>query len=149
MRTLPRNISAHPGGLLVRVIRGRIKYQAYVAFGKVGQASSLSRAIDLRDRFLRLHGATVNRHQVKGKSSTGIAGISETTQWRRSRPYAAFSVSWYRHGRQNARRILFGAHRPRAVAFAQAKALRARMAGIDLNSVGQSCRSAQINPQCT
>lgn len=116
MRTLPRNISAHPDGWLVRVVRNRVTYQAFVAYGfgstegnKGSKASaspasfpslpsvpsSLLRAVALRDNFLRIVGEVrANRHRVHGHSNTGYAGISETENWRHNRPHPCFSVHW-------------------------------------------------------
>lgn len=87
MRTLPRNISAHPDGWLVRVERNKVRYQAFT--------TSLERAVELRDRFLRIVAEVrANRHRVHGQSNTGWSGISETENWRHNRPHPCFSVHW-------------------------------------------------------
>lgn len=122
MRTLPKNISAHPDGWLVRVMRKGICYQAFVSRSRV---DALAEAIRLRDRFITIHGAIAGRGPSKrALSNTGIVGISETIHWRRSRPLDCFLVSAAPNFR---RRIYFGEHRPREVALRLAVELRRKM----------------------
>lgn len=124
-RPLPLHISAHRRGYLIRVTRGGITYRASVACGgEVG----LTRAIELRDRFLRIYGETANRHRVQGHSNTGMAGVSETTNWRSNRPYPCFSVSWREQGRQKMRRFYYGPRCTRERAAAHARAFRIKVA---------------------
>ena len=120
MRTLPRNISAHPDGWLVRVERLGVRYQASVPYGrkfteanegnKEGSAASLqpsfpllpsvqkslARAIALRDGFYRIAGEcsrpkVIGPHD-RGHSNTGEPGISETCHWSHQRPHPCFIV---------------------------------------------------------
>lgn len=148
MRTLPRNITAHPMGLIVRVERLGVTYRAFVSysFGAARNsahgvtAACLARAVELRDGFLRIAGE-VNRHRVKGHSNTGWAGISELTKWRRSIPYTCFCVTWREHGRQRMRQFNYGPRRTRERARAQAIAWRERVTGLTLNP--------QPSSQCT
>lgn len=140
-RELPRNISAHPAGYLVRVKRKGITYSAFVGKGFATETPSTQRekisnlcasaplwptalleAVRLRDRFIHIHGAiAVRGPSKKAYSNTGLVGISETIHWNRSRRNPCFLVSCRRHFR---RRIYYGEHRPRAVALKMAIELR-------------------------
>lgn len=125
-RTLPTHICRHPDGLLVRVSRGGVRFQALVPNGFNGDA--LAEALRHRDRFLKLAGPVV----LNGlPSNTGITGISESTTWRHNRPYPCFIVQWSRAGKRTVRRVTFGPHNglSRSAAINQAKTLRRRMAG--------------------
>ena len=125
MRTLPRNISAHKGGFNIRVIRSKVIYRAWV---RDGSSAGLARALQLRDNFLRIAGEVVNRHRVKGHSNTGLAGISETTKWKRNHAYPGFTVDWCEQGRHRNKHFRYGgtcsrdAARARAITFRIAKA---------------------------
>lgn len=147
MRTLPRNISALPHGLVVRVVRWGVIYRAFVGTGlPIGRpsrqssmtprafAESLARAVALRDRFIRIAGE-VNRHRVRGHSNTGLAGISETTKWRRNHRLPGFAVSWRERGRQKVRSFFYGQMRTRERARAQAIAWREHVTGLKLTPV--------------
>ncbi len=140
MRTLPRNISAHPDGWLVRVVRNRVTYQAFVPQSR---ADGLERAVALRDRFLRIVGEVrANRHRVKGRSNTGWSGISETTMWRHNHPHPCFSVHWnvprasrlpgQRGTIAKMRRFYYGPKCTREQAKAQAIRCREQMTGLKL-----------------
>lgn len=129
-RSLPRNISAHKGGYNVRVGRAGVVYRAWV---RDGSAVGLARALTLRDRFLRIHGE-VNRHRVRGHSNTGLAGISETTKWKRNNSYPGFTVDWCERGRHRNRHFRYGPHCPRATALQHAITFRARVANLNLST---------------
>lgn len=140
MRTLPRNISAHPDGWLVRVVRNRITYQAFVPASRV---DGLERAVALRDRFLRITAEVrANRHRVRGHSNTGWSGISETENWRHNRPHPCFSVHWsepravrlpgQRGTIARMKRFCYGPKVSRALALQQAIAHRERVTGLKL-----------------
>lgn len=130
-RQLPRNISLLKGGYNVRVGRAGVVYRAWV---RDGSAAGLARAIALRDRFLRLHGE-VNRHRVQGKSNTGLAGISETTKWKRNHSYPGFSVDWCERGRHRNKHFRYAPGLcTREQAAAQARAFRARVANLNLST---------------
>lgn len=142
MRTLPRNISAHPDGWLVRVVRNRVTYQAFVP---ASRADGLERAIALRDRFLRITAEVrANRHRVRGKSNTGWSGISETASWRHNRQYLCFSVHWnepravrlpgQRGTIAKMKRFGYGPKVSRSQALQQAIAHRERVTGLQLTT---------------
>lgn len=131
-RALPKNIHFTRGGYAVRVVRGGVRYEAFVSHR---HSDAVTRAVAVRDRFWRILGEVVNRHQVKGHSNTGIAGISETTEWWRNKPRDCFTVSWQAPGPRR-RRFYYGAFRPRSVAFSAAKAFRQRVARVVLPEAG-------------
>lgn len=172
MRTLPRHISAHPDGWLVRVERGGVRYQAFVRYtygatspapasspggedtgegGPQTPSAALTRALQLRDRFLRITAEVhANRHRLKGKSNTGWSGISETSNWRDNRPYPCFAVSWQVR-RPNTRgqtgkacfarkmkRFCYGPKCSRERALQLAIECRLKMVGLDRGSVTRS-----------
>lgn len=122
MKTLPKNICAHPDGLLVRVKRGDVLFQAFT--------TDLGRAIELRDKFLALAGGVARPAIVRiGKqavrSNTGVAGVSETTMWRRDRAYPCFSVDWSVNGVHKMKRVFYGRNGvSRSTALQSAIALR-------------------------
>lgn len=126
MRTLPRNISALKGGYNVRVVRAGVVYRAWV---RDGSPAGLTRALALRERFLRIHGE-VNRHRVKGHSNTGLAGISETTKWKRNNGYPGFTVDWCERGRHRSKHFRYGPHRSREATLTAAITFRARVANL-------------------
>jgi hypothetical protein len=122
MKTLPKHICAHPEGLLVRIRRGDVTYQAFV---NKSRSNALAEAIAIRERFLQIAG----RPKRKARSNTGVLGVSEITHWKRSRPYDVFSVSWSAGGRVYHRRVSYGLKRSRESALREAVALRVRMTG--------------------
>lgn len=133
-RSLPRNISWTPLGYTVRVMRGGVSYEAFISHR---HGDGLARAVAARDRFWRIVGEVANLHRVAGRSNTGIAGISDTTDWWRSKPRDCFTVSWYDASRcPRRRRFYYGAFRPRSVAFSAAKAFRQRVARVVLPEAG-------------
>lgn len=130
MRTipiLPRHISrTEEGSLLVRVCRQGVLFHCTI---HRDFPDALAEAVRRRDHFLRLAGPPAPTYS-RVRSNTGIAGISETTAWRKSRPYPVFNVDWYEGRRHVIRKIRYGNNGvPRELALEQAKALRARMAG--------------------
>lgn len=131
MSALPKHISAHPYGYQVRIVRGGVWYRAFVSSR---HPDALGRAVAIRDRALRVVGEVTNRHRVRGKSNTGVAGISETAQWRHNRQGLCFLVSWRDQGRARTHRFFFGPRRPRAVAWANALRFRERVAGVNLSA---------------
>lgn len=130
MRTLPDNVSVHPDGYLVRVMRHGVLFQAFVPGS---HAAPLERAIELRDRFLQLAGGS--RHPKSRRphrvaySNTEITGISETVTWRGYRSYNCFNVSWSVEGKQHQKRFLFGRGVERATALQAAIKHRRQMTG--------------------
>lgn len=151
-RSLPKNISLLKGGYNVRVGRAGVVYRAWVPGsyrppsspspggegrgegGPLSTDAALARAIALRDRFLRIHGE-VNRHRVQGKSNTGLAGISETTKWKRNHSYPGFSVDWCERGRHRNRHFRYApGFCTREQAAAQARSFRARVANLNLST---------------
>jgi hypothetical protein len=130
--TLPANICSHPDGLLVRVQRRGVLFQAFVRWS---HATPLTKALALRDRFLRIAGEpAATRTRTLGGSNTGISGVSETQTWRRGRPYPCFTVSWNERGHQTTRRVYYGHSQSRTAALNQAIALRSRMTGLVIPS---------------
>lgn len=156
MKTLPKNICAHPDGLLVRIRRGETLFQAFVPknYGRAGTPlpaagahgvtrptdAALQRAIELKEKFLALAGAAkVPVRHFKPRSNTGLLGISETVMWRHSKPYDCFCVSLDRDGKHRSKRVLYGRTRTRERALREAIALRTR----HLQTVGrESSRAA-------
>lgn len=142
-RPLPTHITAHRRGYLVRVIRGGVVYRASVP--QAGEAG-LARALELRDRFLKLYGETVNRHRLRGKSNTGWSGISETTHWGRNSPSRGLTVCWREHGRQRAKRFTFLRHGGYDAALREALAFRLRVTRLNPDSCPLTPDSnAQLN----
>jgi hypothetical protein len=145
-RSLPRNISAHPDGYVVRVKRSGVFYQAFVAKGFKAQGSTfhvdggptlnlehgtlnaaLAEAVRLRDRFIAIHGAIAPKgSHKKAYSNTGVVGVSEATAWHHSKPYDCFIASWRETGRGRTKRFYYGEHRARAEAFHAAVQWRAQ-----------------------
>ncbi len=123
MKTLPRHISAHPDGLLVRIQRGAVLFQAFVP---ASHPAPLVKALLLRDKFKALAGpASKHRGRQQPRSNTGVAGVSETTMWRHDRPYPCFSVDWSVRGVHKMKRIHYGRNGvTRRAALDQAIALR-------------------------
>lgn len=122
-RTLPTCICRHPSGLLVRVQRGDVVFQALIPSGFKGDA--LAEAIRRRDHFLQLSGPA----HARVSSNTGIAGISEVTHWKHSRPYESFTVQWSICGHRTVRHITYGPHNgiTRETALNRAIEIRTRM----------------------
>lgn len=153
MKTLPCHITAHLGGFNVRVTRNKVTYRAWVAgsyrppsppspggegWGEgepLTDNAALTRALALRDRFLRIHGEVANRHRVKGRSNTGYSGISESVKWSRgTHAYPCFEVSWCVAGRQRLRRFTYGPKNSRTAALAHAIRHREQMTGLKLTA---------------
>jgi len=127
-RDLPTHITRHPAGLLVRVRRGDVTFQAFI--GKSFAGDPLAEAIRHRDRFLAIAGPRRPNYPSTVRSNTGIGGISETTVWRDSKPYPVFSVDWSVNGRHFNRRVPYGTNGvSRTSALSAAMSLRRRMAG--------------------
>ena len=123
-RSLPKNICHHPDGYLVRVRRGGVIYQAFVA----GHSpAALIEAVARRDRFVAIYGTVTEHRQGRVFSNTGICGVSETVSWSRWVSNPCFNVSWRSGGRQHCRRVYYGRHRTREEALRLAVALRQRM----------------------
>jgi hypothetical protein len=129
MSAILPNICEHPDGLLVRVQRSSILYQAFVP---KSAADALGQAVALRDKFLAAH--TEAKRNRTARSNTGVAGISETTQWRHSRPYPCFSVSFGAAGK-SIKRFRYATDAQREPAFRQALAHRARLVGVPVASI--------------
>lgn len=133
MRTLPKQISWTRDGYLIRVVRGKVRYQAFVSHR---HADALARAVAVRDRFWRLVGEVANLHKIAStRSNTGIAGISETVVWRHRKRYDCFCVSWSDQGRHRTWRSYFGAFRPRSEALRRAIEYRQRVARVTIPTV--------------
>jgi len=153
MRTLPKNISAHPDGWLVRVERLGVRYQAFVAYhwkpsrpslpSLTSRETSLARAIALRDGFYRIAGECsrpkVLGPHARGHSNTGTPGISESCHWSHQRPHPCFIVHFRclrpdGSTRGNNKRFYYGgvgsrtSARPREQAFKAAKQFREKFA---------------------
>lgn len=83
------HIYPHPDGWIVKVIRGGIRYQAFVAHG-ANRAAALVKAEATRDEFIRIHGA---HHTIPVRSNTGLLGITEITKWNHGKPQPCFQVT--------------------------------------------------------
>jgi len=107
MKTLPHpNVCQHPDGILVRIKRGDVLFQAFVPNS---HTAPLVRALLLRDKFKALAGeASKHRGPQQPRSNTGIRGVSETTMWRHNHPYPCFIVDWSRAGRRSNKRFVYG-----------------------------------------
>lgn len=133
LKSLPKNISAHPDGLLVRIKLGAVLFQAFIP---KTHKTPLARALALRKKFLALAGPAKQPKRLgvqQVRSNTGVAGVSETTMWRHDRPYPCFSVDWSVAGRHQMKRIHYGGSatslsRPEALRVAIA--LREQMTGV-------------------
>ncbi len=126
-KALPKNICAHPDGLLVRIQRGDVLFQAFVG-GSSACPIALARAVATRDKFLALAGPISKRRgQQRVRSNTGVQGVSETTMWRHDRAYPCFSVDWSVSGTHKMKRVFYGRGVARAEALQRAIALRQQM----------------------
>jgi hypothetical protein len=124
MKILPKNISTTLGRYYrVTIERRGMIYRVTIPFGD-DRAAALARAVAERDRFYAAHGSSSPR------SNTGIAGISETTNWTRSVPYPCFSVTVGAASRSQPVRFHYR-HGDRSGALRAAIAWRARHAGED------------------
>lgn len=130
MKTLPNNISAHPDGLLVRVLRSGVLFQAFVA---ASNTDALGRAVKLRDRFLKLAGGVhhpkSHRPHRWAHSNTGVVGVSETVKFVSRRAYQGFNVSWSEQGKGHCRRFNYGGNLDRTTALRNAIAFRNQKTG--------------------
>ncbi len=136
-RELPHHICAHPDGLLVRVHRGALRYQAFVP---KGNANALDRAIGLRDNFLKQLPTELLVVRSKPRSNTGISGISETVTWSHGRAYDCFNVSWNFNApdgrrRMRMKRVYFKTWSEREAALQRAIALREEKTGLEVAHV--------------
>jgi hypothetical protein len=122
-RALPKNISAHPDGYLVRLERGDVKYQAFVAGHDAG---ALLKALWLRERFYRVCGLPQRRTARHSRSNTDVVGITETTHWNHGHEYRKFNV----HTGGCNKGFYFGRRRSRADAFNLALNHRAKFLGV-------------------
>jgi hypothetical protein len=130
-RQYPKNIFAHPNGLLVRVIRDKVLFQASVP---KSHPAPLARAIELRDKFLSnvrksQHPKSRSPHRT-GTSNTGIPGISESTNWIQGRPYSCFNANWSVEGRRHCRKFYYKDLPSRDRALKNAIQLRHKITGI-------------------
>jgi hypothetical protein len=112
-------------GFSVVIVRGAITYRAWVRKGD----GALEEAKRLRDEFVALagpmhKGSNNAKPRSRSRSNTGVPGISETTTWKRSRPYPIFVVSWSEGKRRKTRSIIYGGKRTRRQAFELAVAQR-------------------------
>lgn len=120
MKTTPRNISAHPDGYLVRIVRGDLKWTAFVPSSR---PDALGEAVRLRDRFYKICGPVGTRKASKiPRSNTEVVGISETIHWKGVRPRRNFIV----HTCGKNKRFYYGQQRTRTQAFNAAVAHRAQ-----------------------
>jgi len=136
MKTLPHpNVCQHPDGVLVRIKRGDVLFQAFVPNS---HPAPLVKALLLRDQFKALAGAaSKHRGPQQPRSNTGVSGVSETTMWRHDRPYPCFIVDWSRNGKRTNKRFVYGSNGvARSVALQTAIAYRQQKAG---NPVAAVC----------
>lgn len=123
MRDLPKNVCKHPDGYLVRIVRGDLKWSAFVPHSR---PDALAHATTLRDKFYAVCPAAARRkHSKHARSNTDVVGISETVCWHRGLPHNNFIV----HASGKNRRFYYGRQRNRAAAFKLALAHRAKATG--------------------
>lgn len=123
MKTTPANISEHPDGYLVRIVRGDLKWTAFVPYS---HPDALNRAIKLRDRFYKVCGpAKVRGLSKAAHSNTGIIGVSQTVHRRRGRELNCFIATTRGHNK----RFYFGWRVPRSTALQRAVAHRLQATG--------------------
>lgn len=114
---LPLNVSRHPDGLFIRVRRGGVVHCAFVPHS---HPNPIARAIELRDRFIRLYGEVQKYRFEDARSNTGVTGVSETCHFHGSAARHVFSVSWSDGRRQHKKRFEFRDLNQRSVKLAQA-----------------------------
>jgi hypothetical protein len=122
-RGLPKNICVHPDGYLVRLQRGALLYQAFVAGHDAG---ALLKALWLRERFYKICGPQRPRTARHARSNTDVVGITETTHWNHGHEYRKFNVLC--GGR--CKGFYFGRRRSRTEAFHLALEHRAKFLGV-------------------
>jgi hypothetical protein len=123
MKTRHKNITEHPDGYLVRMVRGSLKCSAFIPYSR---KNALAAAIAERDRFKEICGP-VAAHGLRPKahSNTGIVGVSETVHSRNGRDLNCF-IS---HARGRNKRFYFGWKLPRGAALQKAVAHRLQATG--------------------
>jgi hypothetical protein len=116
------HIYAHPDGWIVKLIRGGIRYQAFIAHG-TDRAAALKKAEATRDEFIRIHGA---QHVIPARSNTGLLGITEVTKWSHGKPQPCFQVT-LGDPRKTTRRFNYRTFMGREVALQKAIAHRQKL----------------------
>jgi hypothetical protein len=123
MKTTPKNITKHPDGYLVRIVRGDLKFSAFIPHSR---PDALAAAIAQRDRFYKICGPMRARGlRPTAHSNTGLVGISETVHRRNGRELNCFLV----HARGRNKRFYFGWRLPRRAALQRAIAHRLQATG--------------------
>ena len=110
----------------VSIRRQGLVYRVTIPFG-TDKAAALGRALAERALFYRLHGET-----APARSNTGVAGVSESTNWVHGRPRPCFLVSFGNTHTHGYRRLEYKGLGDRETVLRQAIALRARLAGEEL-----------------
>lgn len=123
MKTTPLNITAHADGYLVRIVRGDLRWRAFVPYS---HPDALAEAVRRRDRFYEVCGPVkVHGLSTKARSNTGIVGISDTIHRRNGHALNCLIVST--PGKR--KRFYYGWNRPRSAALKQAVAHRLQATG--------------------
>lgn len=123
MKTRHHHIAEHPDGYLVRIVRGSLKFSAFIPYSR---KNALAAAIAERDRFFEICGPIPARGlRVKAYSNTGIVGVSQTIHRRGGKDLNCFLV----HAKRRNKRFYFGWRVPRSVALQRAVAHRLQATG--------------------
>lgn len=130
---LPKHIYAHPKGYRIQIRRGAALFEGFIACAGSQRSEvrgqKLAEAVTLRDKLLLAAGPVLVRRS-KARSNTGVPGISEAVWWKHNRRWDCFTVFLGRKQSPQMKRVLYGAHRTRAAAWATAIKLRRSVGGI-------------------
>lgn len=117
-----KNISSDQYGWRVKVMRNGITFDSFVRFGADREAAR-RKAICIRDEYLATCAA------MKGRSNTGVAGITEVFHWSGGKPRACFQVTFGGPRPNWIRRFFFKTLAERQTQLVKAIRHRARIAG--------------------
>ncbi len=81
-----KNIYSDSGGYRVQIERNGVRFDSFVGFG-TDRAAALKKAVAIRDDFL------AKADVLRGRSNTGVAGVSELTHWTSGSPRQCFQVT--------------------------------------------------------
>ena len=121
-----KNIASDGYGYRVVIDRGGIKLDSFVRFGEDRRAA-LAKAIAIRDEFLAEHA------RWKGRSNTGVAGVTEITHWTRGTPQTCFVVTCGSPRPNWKRRFFYRTFGERQRQLVAAIKHRARVSGENVN----------------
>ena len=123
-----KHIYQDPYGYRLEIVRNQVTFRSYVRFGD-DRAAALKKIVAIRDDYLS------KAEVLRGRSNTGVAGVSELAHWTGGRPRQCFQVTSGSPGPNWMRRFFYTTLTGRQRALRRAVAHRARRTGENLTQL--------------